>query len=62
MVATLDERPDAGPWAIGAVGFANNLARHKHYVLLMLPNVPLVDDLRAALPPGTVLTVRDPDS
>ena len=61
MLATIDDRPDQGPWPIGGVGFADNMAQRKNYVLLMLPTVLLVDDLCAVLPRGSVLTISDPD-
>ena len=61
MLATIDDRPDQGPWPIGGVGFADNMAQRKNYVLLMLPTVLLVDDLCAVLPSGSVLTISDPD-
>jgi hypothetical protein len=61
MLATLDERPEHGPWTIASVGVAKNTARGKTYVLLKFPPVPLVDELRALIPPGSVLTISEPD-
>ncbi len=61
MRAGIHDQPGHGPWSIGGVGFADNVAQRKHYVLLMLPHAPLIDDLRALLPPGSVLTITDPD-
>jgi len=61
MLAAIDDRPGHGPWSIAGVGFADNVARRKQYVLLMLPNAPLIEDLRALVPPGSVLTISDPE-
>src|SRR5581483_12317369 len=61
MLAVSDDRPDQGPWQIGAVGFADNVSLGKRYVLLTFPTVLLVDDLCAALPPGSVLRINDPE-
>jgi hypothetical protein len=61
MVAAIDDRPEQGPWRIGDVGFADNVALAQRYVLLTFPTVLLVDDLCAALPPGSVLTINDAD-
>ena len=60
MVATLDHRPEQGPWRIGDVGFADNVSRAERYVLLTFPSVLLVDDLCIALSPGSVLTINEP--
>jgi hypothetical protein len=61
MLAAIDDHPEHGPWRIGDVGFADNVALGKRYVLLTFPTVLLVDDLCAALPLGSVLTLSDPD-
>ncbi len=61
MLAAIDDRPDLGPWRIGDVGFADNVSQAKRYVLLTFPTVLLVDDLCNALPPGSVLTINNPD-
>jgi hypothetical protein len=61
MLAAIDDRPDLGPWQIGDVGFADNVALGKRYVLLTFPTVLLVDDLCTALPLGSVLTINHPD-
>jgi len=61
MIATVDDRPEHGPWRIGDVGFVDNVALGQRYMLLTFPTVLLVDDLCAALPLGSVLTLSNPD-
>ena len=61
MLAATEDHPEHGPWSIGDVGFADNIALGKRYVLLTFPTVLLVDDLCTALSIGSVLTLSDPD-
>jgi hypothetical protein len=62
MVAAPEDQPTLGSWTIAGVEFVDNVAPRESQIALVLGNGPSVDALRALVPPGTVLAIRDPNT